>query len=124
MTTSDTTPDASDTSAAILPGEHLHALRSALRGPVMLPGDPEWDDARRAWQLLVDQHNRLWLPLLEGAQKVPVEQALSAHHTHALAWIRELVHWTTGRGVKSAIARQLEATKGLAELTGVLARSV
>ncbi|MAM55604.1 MAG: oxidoreductase [Microbacterium sp.] len=56
MTTSDTTPDASDTSAAILPGEHLHALRSALHGPVILPGDPEWDDARRAWQLLVDQY--------------------------------------------------------------------
>lgn len=42
-------------SAGILPGEHLHALRSRLRGDLLLPGDAGWDDARRAWMLLVDQ---------------------------------------------------------------------
>lgn len=45
-----------DNTAAVLPGEHLHALRSRLRGDLFLPGDPAWDDARRAWQLTVDQH--------------------------------------------------------------------
>jgi FAD/FMN-containing dehydrogenase len=30
-------------------------LRTELRGRVLLPEDPGWDDARRAWQLLVDQ---------------------------------------------------------------------
>src|SRR5271154_6540990 len=33
----------------------LHALRSRLTGQLVLPGDPEWDDARRAWNLAVDQ---------------------------------------------------------------------
>lgn len=43
------------TPASILPGEHLHALRSRLRGELILPGDATWDEARRAWLLLVDQ---------------------------------------------------------------------
>jgi len=40
---------------SVLPGEHLAALRGRIRGPVFLPGDPEWDVHRRAWQLLADQ---------------------------------------------------------------------
>ncbi|HST40148.1 MAG TPA: FAD-dependent oxidoreductase [Conexibacter sp.] len=31
------------------------ALRSAVRGPVALPGEPEWDAARQAWNLAADQ---------------------------------------------------------------------
>lgn len=34
----------------------LARLRAELRGDLLLPGDPGWDDARAAWQLLVDQH--------------------------------------------------------------------
>ena len=33
----------------------LHALRGRLTGQVVLPGDPEWDEARQAWNLAVDQ---------------------------------------------------------------------
>ena len=33
----------------------LRDLRDRLTGQVVLPGDPEWDDARRAWNLAVDQ---------------------------------------------------------------------
>ena len=33
----------------------LHALRGQLTGQVVLPGDPEWDEARQAWNLAVDQ---------------------------------------------------------------------
>jgi hypothetical protein len=33
----------------------LYALRGRLTGQVVLPGDPEWDEARRAWNLAVDQ---------------------------------------------------------------------
>ncbi|ALJ18754.1 FAD-binding oxidoreductase [Microbacterium sp. No. 7] len=36
--------------------EHLLALRSRLRGELVLPADDGWDDARRAWMLLADQH--------------------------------------------------------------------
>ncbi|TVR17989.1 MAG: FAD-binding oxidoreductase [Nitriliruptor sp.] len=31
-------------------------LRRHHTGPVVLPGDPDWDDARRAWNLLGDHH--------------------------------------------------------------------
>lgn len=41
--------------SAVLPGEHLHALRSRLHGDLVLPTDLEWDAARAAWQLAVDQ---------------------------------------------------------------------
>lgn len=34
----------------------LEDLRSALSGEVVLPADPGWESARRAWQLLVAQH--------------------------------------------------------------------
>lgn len=34
----------------------LRDLRSTLDGEVVLPADADWDDARRPWQLLVDQH--------------------------------------------------------------------
>lgn len=45
-----------EAAAGILPGEHLHALRARLRGDLLLPGDDGWDDARRAWQLTVNQN--------------------------------------------------------------------
>src|SRR4029077_4477617 len=32
----------------------LHALRGRLTGGLVLPGDPEWDDERRAWELAGD----------------------------------------------------------------------
>lgn len=42
--------------AGVLPGEHLHAFRSRLHGDLLLPGDAGWDEARRAWMLLIDQN--------------------------------------------------------------------
>ena len=36
-------------------GDDLEALRGALSGRVTGPGDPGWDEARRAWNLAVDQ---------------------------------------------------------------------
>lgn len=45
-----------DDRRAVLPGEHLHALRARLRGELFLPGDAGWDEARRAWLLLADQY--------------------------------------------------------------------
>ena len=37
------------------PAADVDALRSRLHGEVYGPGDPGWDDARRAWNLAVDQ---------------------------------------------------------------------
>ncbi len=33
----------------------LGGLRARLTGGLVLPGDPGWDEARRAWNLAVDQ---------------------------------------------------------------------
>ncbi|WP_174187500.1 FAD-binding oxidoreductase [Nocardia barduliensis] len=37
------------------PADHLADLRAACRGPVLLPGDPGYDRARRRWNTAVDQ---------------------------------------------------------------------
>src|SRR3954471_4838138 len=42
-------------SAAMLTTAHS-PLAEALTGSVVLPGDPGWDDARSAFNLLLDQH--------------------------------------------------------------------
>src|ERR1700745_3324964 len=47
----------------------LHALRGQLTGGLVLPGDPEWDDARRAWNLAVDQRPSA-VALVESAADV------------------------------------------------------
>lgn len=39
----------------ILVGDRLERLRTRIHGELILPDDPQWDEARRAWQLLVDQ---------------------------------------------------------------------
>ena len=39
----------------IAPSDPSAGLRHAVRGRVLLPGDPEFDDARRPWNLAVDQ---------------------------------------------------------------------
>lgn len=36
--------------------DRLADLRAHIRGAVTTPDDPEWDDARQAWNLAVDQH--------------------------------------------------------------------
>ena len=33
----------------------VHVLRALLTGELVLPGDPEWDEVRRAWNLSVAQ---------------------------------------------------------------------
>jgi hypothetical protein len=44
-------PDLADRAGS----DDLQALRGRLTGHLVLPGDPGWDDARRAWNLAVDQ---------------------------------------------------------------------
>jgi FAD binding domain/Cyclic nucleotide-binding domain len=52
-----------DSITLVVDGPHPHdpadhagiALRGRLTGQVVLPGDPEWDEARQAWNLAVDQ---------------------------------------------------------------------
>src|SRR3954447_4153669 len=41
---------------ATLPDHRINALRVLVAGDVAFPGDADWDDARKAWNLAVDQH--------------------------------------------------------------------
>jgi len=50
-------------------GVDVHALRSRLEGCLVIPGDPRWDEARRAWNLAVDQRP-FAVGLVESAQDV------------------------------------------------------
>ena len=36
--------------------ERLEAFRTALRGPLLLPDDPGYDDARTVWNGMIDRH--------------------------------------------------------------------
>src|SRR5689334_10543245 len=50
-------------------GVDIHALRSRLDGCLVVPGDPRWDEARRAWNLAVDQRP-FAVALVESSQDV------------------------------------------------------
>src|SRR5262249_61925536 len=47
----------------------VRALRLRLNGDLVLPGDPDWDSARRAWNLAVDQRP-FGVALVESAADV------------------------------------------------------
>src|SRR6476659_10196376 len=41
--------------ATHLDAEKIKALRAALRGPVLLPNDPGYDEARTVWNGMIDR---------------------------------------------------------------------
>ena len=66
-----------DAPAAGLTRADIEALRVRVAGDVVAPGDPEWDDARQAWNLAVDQWPAA-VALPENAQDVAEVVALAA----------------------------------------------
>jgi FAD/FMN-containing dehydrogenase len=62
----------------------VRALRARIAGSLVLPGDPDWDEARRAWNLAVDQRP-FAVALPESAEDV-----------------RELVRFAAGHGLRIA----------------------
>ena len=57
----------------------IRALRLRLNGDLVLPGEPGWDDARRAWNLAVDQHPFAVALVESEADVVSVVQFASLH---------------------------------------------
>src|SRR6266508_3395221 len=50
-------------------GSDIHLLNDVLEGIVVVPGDPQWDAVRQAWNLAVDQ-NPAAVVLAETAEDV------------------------------------------------------
>ena len=42
-----------------MPTETVEALRGSLLGTVLVEGDPDYDDARRVWNGIIDRHPAL-----------------------------------------------------------------
>jgi hypothetical protein len=57
----------------------IRALRLRLNGDLVLPGDPEWDAARRAWNLAVDQRPFAVALVESAADVVSVVQFARLH---------------------------------------------
>jgi hypothetical protein len=73
------------------PGEGHEGLRARLTGELVLPGDPGWDAARRAWHLVVDQRPEFVVSAETVADVVAVV-------TYAAAEGLRVVPQTTGHG--------------------------
>lgn len=55
------------------------ALRESLTGRLSLPGDPDWDECRRAWNLAVDQHPAA-VVMAGSAEDVPAVIGFARDH--------------------------------------------
>src|SRR5262249_49781181 len=62
-----------------LPVRETHGISSAEQTPtIVTPADPGWDDARRAWNLAVDQHSAA-VALTEPAADVVAAVSFARH---------------------------------------------
>jgi FAD/FMN-containing dehydrogenase len=87
---------------------HARALRARLTGDLVLPGDDSWDEARRAWNLAVDQRPAA-VALPETAEDVVAivdfarEHGLrvapqgTGHNASPLGWLDETILVKTER---------------------------
>ncbi len=87
---------------------HARALRARLQGDLVLPGDESWDEARRAWNLAVDQRPAA-VALPESADDVVAivdfarEHGLrvapqgTGHNAGPLGWLDETILVKTER---------------------------
>jgi len=65
----------------VLAAAEVRDLRAALRGPLLLPHDPGYDDARALWLRSFDRHPALIVRALDG---VDVARAVDFSRTHGL----------------------------------------
>ena len=74
----------------------MNGLRELIKGPVVLPGDPGWDAARRAWHLLVDQQP---IAVVEAAGTDDIVATVRYADEHGLAVMAQ----PTGHGASPAV---------------------
>ena len=74
----------------------MNGLRELIKGPVVLPGDPGWDAARRAWHLLVDQQP---VAVVEAAGLNDIVATVRYAGEHGLAVTAQ----PTGHGASPAV---------------------
>lgn len=72
------TSDALSVQVALDPSA-IGALRSRLRGPVLLPGDPGYDDARSVWNAMIDRRPALVIRCLGVADVVAAVEFVGEH---------------------------------------------
>jgi FAD/FMN-containing dehydrogenase len=94
-------------------GRDLDELRARVAGRIVLPADPDWDDARQAWNLAVDQRP-FAVALVESAQDVVEVVAFARRHGlriapqgtgHGATALGELAHAIL---VKTSLLRRVE----------------
>ena len=78
-------------------------LRRAVRGRVLLPGDPDFDDARRPWNLAVDQPVAAVVEAADAADVAALVQHVSA--TGMAISTQPSGHGATGRTEGSVLLR-------------------
>ena len=64
--------------------EHIEALRGRLRGPLLLPGEPGYDESRSLWNGMIDRHPALIVRCL-GAGDVITGVNFAREHSLALS---------------------------------------
>lgn len=84
-----------------------HDLETSVRGRVHAPGDPSWDDARRAWNLSVDQHPAA---VVEVADADDVAAAVRTARRRGLPVVAQSTgHAATEDGVRDALLLRMHA---------------
>ena len=89
------------------------ALRARLDGDIVLPGDDDWDAARLAWNLAVDQHPAM-VALPESAADVAAVVAYAAENDLRVA-MQGTGHGAGARGgeLSGAILMKMERMRGI-----------
>lgn len=90
-----------------------HPLQSRMRGPVLTPGDAEYDGTRTVWNGMIDRRPTLIARCLDSADVV--ETIRFAREQHATMSVRGGGHSVSGKSVQDgSILLELSLMRGVA----------